>query len=574
MPLKIISANLIKFNFLNAFLLLVSLSSCNKNFNSSAIINSSNTILKDTLTVHVIDFKTPSPEKGKKEVYDTIAHFPKKGEWRKILMVQTIKCDESTNKDKNPCGEWDYDTHSLVYNNTNKEGEAIEINSFITPYGNRLNLTDNGWEYVWDVTDYASVLKGDKRIEHGNNQELHDLKFIFIKGKPCRNVLQVENIWPYGHYKYKDLALDTILKEKKISLIKDGKNFRVKARISGHGHAGPYNCCEWDEKMHTYRFTDESSINWTVWKDCGHNPIHPQGGTWQFDRAGWCPGTATDVYNFEVTNNVNNDSLSIDYQIEMFDDNGEEEGGFRMSHQLVTYGAPNFAIDASILEIKSPNNALRYRRSVRANDGTPIIKIRNEGVQAIKNISFIYGVKGKTPLEYTWHGALNFLDEENIIFPQVKMTGLNDSETFFVKIKTVNNTEDEQLLNNYTESTWDLPSNFPNDVVLNIKTNDLGRAYENSYVLLDKDGLVIKERKEFPENTTIKDTLHLSPGLYTWIIKDIKQDGMIRHWWNRGDKENEVGRNGKIEFLNLEGKIIASPPFDFADYYSFSFRVE
>jgi len=574
MALKIISANLIKFNFLSAFLLLVSLSNCNKNVNSSTIVNSSNTILKDTLTVHVIDFKTPSPEKGKKEVYDTIAHFPKNGEWRKILMIQTIKCDAATKKDKNPCGEWDYATATNIYATHGDSIEKFQINSFMTPYGNGLNLTDNGWEHVWDVTDYTSILKGDKRIEHGNNQELHDLKFLFIKGKPSRNVLEIENVWPSKMYQYEDLALNTILKNRKIALLKEGENFRLKARISGHGHYGPYNCCEWDEKMHTYRFSEENFINWTVWKDCGHNPIYPQGGTWQFNRAGWCPGTATDTYNFEATEYIMNDSLSIDYQIEMFEENGEKDGEFRMSHQLVTYAAPNFKNDASILEIKAPNNALRYRRNIRANDGTPIINVRNEGTNLIKSITFEYGIKGKELQTYTWHGAINFLNEEAITLPRLKMEELEDSNPFYVLINTVNSTKDEQHLNNYAESTWDLPVVFEKETILKITTNDLGRAQENSYVLVDSNGLLIKERKQFPENTTFSDTLKLKPGLYTWMIKDRKQNGMIKHWWNRSTHPDKVGRNGKIQFENFSGEIIASPPFDFADYYSFPFRVQ
>ena len=51
---------------------------------------------EDTLSVHVISYLTPSPSKEGKQVYDIIAHFPEQGEWRKILMVQTIKCDQAT----------------------------------------------------------------------------------------------------------------------------------------------------------------------------------------------------------------------------------------------------------------------------------------------------------------------------------------------------------------------------------------------------------------------------------------------------------------------------------------------
>ncbi|MEN8187230.1 MAG: peptide-N-glycosidase F-related protein [Bacteroidota bacterium] len=548
--------------------------SCSNKINH---IDSYSETINDTLTIKVLDYKTPSPDQENGGVYDTIAHFPKKGEWRKILMVQTIKCDASTKRDKYPCGEWDYITNTMIHVNEGNATNKFQINSFVTPYGKRLNLTDKGWEYVWDVTDYAPILKGDRRIEHGNNQELHDLKFLFIKGKPSRNVLKVENIWTYGKYKYEDLALDSVLKEKKVAILKEGKNFKLKSRISGHGHSGPYNCCEWDEKIHSYRIKgNEFPINWTVWKDCGHNPIHPQGGTWQFDRAGWCPGTAVDTHDFEITPfAIGKDSISLDYQIEMFDDNGEKDGFFRMSHQLITYDAPNFNTDAAIIEIKSPNNKLRYRRSIIANDGTPIIKVRNEGKSLIKKITFTYGVKGGEEYTNTWYGELKFLEEKEIILPPVKMDNLNDTQTFYVAIKKVNNDRDDQTLNNFATSEWNLPKVFPKEMIIKIQTNDIGRASENSYTLINEDGKLIKERAVFPENTIIADTLRLEKGLYTWIIRDTKEDGMIRHWWYRKEKPDEVGRNGKIEFMNIQDtEVLAAPPFDFADFYSFSFRIK
>lgn len=558
------------FKIISIFILIFLATSCSNNKISSDIYNS---FSEDTLSIQVLTYNTPSPSKEGKQVYDTIAHFPENGEWRKILMVQRIKCDQSTQRDKYPCGEWDYSTNTSIFiNKTDSTEECIEINSFVTPYGLRLNLTEDGWEYVWDVSDYAPILKGTKRIEHGNNQELHDLKFIFIKGKPNREVLKVENIWPYGNYKYEDLALDNVLKNRKVPLLHSASSFRLKARISGHGHYGPYNCCEWDEKIHSYRFSDESVINWNVWKDCGHNPIHPQGGTWQFNRAGWCPGTAIDTYDFEVNDQVKNDSLTIDYQIEMFEDNGEKDGNYLMSHQLISYGEPNFKNDAALLEIISPNNALRYRRNI--NDGTPTIKVRNDGSQTIRNIHFNYGTKKGEQYKYIWYGALNFLEEKTITLPPINMNNLDSSVSFYVTITSVNNNKDEQIFNNYAESTWDLPSFLPNNIILEITTNDMERAKENSYFLVDRDGNIIAERNEFPENTTFLDTLELNSGIYTWIITDLKQDGMIKHWWNRISNPDKIGRNGEIIFKDLEGNILANPTYDFADYYSFTFRVK
>ena len=51
----------------------------------------------------------------------------------------------------------------------------------------------------------------------------------------------------------------------------------------------------------------------------------------------------------------------------------------------------------------------------------------------------------------------------------VKGSIVGDDST--VLIDAVNNNLDEQHLNNYAESIWDLPSYFPNEIILSIKTN-------------------------------------------------------------------------------------------------------
>ncbi|MFV0540767.1 MAG: peptide-N-glycosidase F-related protein [Aestuariibaculum sp.] len=552
------------------FLLLTAFSNASIN-NHSKLLHTT-TQHPDTIVVQVFNFKTPSPTKEQDSKYSTIVQFPKHSKWQKILMVQTIKCDESTNRDKYPCGEWDYFTETIIKDENS--GEDYQINSYITPYGKGLNLTENGWEYVWDVTDYAPILTEKKQITHGNSQELHDLKFVFISGTPTRDVLKIENIWPNGHYKYEKLALNSVLKQQTIALIPEGKMFRIKSRISGHGHEGPYNCCEWDSKTHTLNIDGDNKFNWSVWKDCGHNPIHPQGGTWQFDRAGWCPGTAVDTYNFELTPYTSKkDSITIDYAIEMFDDNGEKNGDYRMAHQLITYGEPNFNLDAALIETISPNNALRYRRSVVFNDGTPVIKIKNNGQAPIKTISFNYGTKNGKTYTHKWYGYLDFLNETNITLPAITLEGLDNDIKFYVNIVKVNGEKDEQPQNNYNETNWTLPLIFPNKIVLEIVTGTPKRAKENSYMLLNSNGTVVRALAQFPEEETIRERFDLEKGIYTFIIKDTNQDGMIQHWWKRNSDKNDVGKSGKILFFSDKGTPLQELPFDFADFYSFTFRV-
>ena len=51
------------------------------------------------------------------------------------------------------------------------------------------------------------------------------------------------------------------------------------------------------------------------------------GGTWPYDRAGWCPGTKVDEYIFELTNLVNpGQTITIDYEIQKMTDQKKPKG--------------------------------------------------------------------------------------------------------------------------------------------------------------------------------------------------------------------------------------------------------
>ncbi len=100
---------------------------------------------KDTFTVQMFTYSDPSPQ-GWNQPYSGTIRFPKtSGEWRKIYLIQKIKCDVRTAADTFPCGEWDYHTHTVL---TDSTGERFELAGFITPYGKRLDLGPNGKEFI------------------------------------------------------------------------------------------------------------------------------------------------------------------------------------------------------------------------------------------------------------------------------------------------------------------------------------------------------------------------------------------------------------------------------------------
>ncbi len=40
---------------------------------------------------------------------------------------------------------------------------------------------------------------------------------------------------------------------------------------------------------------------WVHIQVCPGNPQYPRGGTWIYDRAGWCPGEAVDWFDLDLT---------------------------------------------------------------------------------------------------------------------------------------------------------------------------------------------------------------------------------------------------------------------------------
>jgi hypothetical protein len=532
-------------------------------------------LLCDTLTIHPITFKTPSPL-GWNAQYNTIVSFPNSNkEWSKILMVQTLKCDSLTAGDKYACGEWDYIWSTFVDIPKGNTTEQFCLGSFVTPYGKRLELGgESGWEWVYDISEYAPILKGDLNLTVGNNQELLDLKFFFIEGTPPRNVISVANIYPYSDYKYEFLADDSLFKKKEIILNPKAEGFQIKSIISGHGHEGPRNCCEWDSKTHTWFIDGWQLFRWNVWTDCGNNPIYPQGGTWPFDRAGWCPGTIVDEKVFELTPYViPGDTVVLDYGIQNYFDDGEKEGTFRMTHQLISYGAPNFLLDVEIVDIISPSSQDKFSR-INPICSNPKIIIQNSGKFNIKTVDIIYGFKGNKKSYFSWNGNLEFLEKDTLELPSLYWEDYIDNNQFSVELRSPNGMGDENFNNNKLVSISEKPIIFPSTFRLKVNTNNINRARENSFTISNSDGKIFYSSDKFRDDTEYNYDIELELGCYQFLFNDLMEDGISVHWWNRNSNPEKVGINGSVKILSLDNEELYQFKLDFGQELMLNFVVE
>ena len=413
---------------------------------------------------------------------------------------------------------------SIMYNSTKEWYSPVvvyEMGRFITPYGINLDLGPSGFTWVYDVTDYAPILHDMVRLRSGNNQELLDLKFVFIEGVPERDVIKLESIWR-GSWSYRSMADGDNVTPQNIPLDPSASMYRIKTRTSGHGFGSGENCAEFCRKEHRITVDSTQLFAWDVWKECASNPVYPQGGTWIYDRAGWCPGTDTDLYNHELTSYVTpGDTISIDYGVEGYPAWGGN-GNYVLAVQMVSYDNANHSLDAAIDDIIAPN---KWREHLRFNPicTNPIVRIRNKGTTTIDSVEIHYQMVGGTAASFTWTGSLKFLETAEVELPLVDWDGSQNK--FKAWVSNPNSGTDEYAQNDSLTVEFSTPPVLPNDFYLYWRTN--GAVAETKYSIHDADGTLLYQNSPFLTSTTIyRDTFQLNKGCYRFRLWDTDGDGL------------------------------------------------
>jgi hypothetical protein len=430
-------------------------------------------------------------------------------------------------------GELTFET--LLY--YQKSPAKYELLSFVTPYGIGLDFGLGGKTWIFDVTDYGPVLKNSKRLLISNGgewQEELDIKFAFIKGKPARNVLKVQQVWPAKDYFYTSILNNDHLENRTLFVEPEVKSMKARVVTTGHGQEG-----EFIARVHSLNINGGNpEFVWEVWKECADNPIYPQGGTWVYDRAGWCPGAPSDLKEFEIMPFVNQDnSFSLNYGL----NSAEGSSTYLVNTQIVKYGEANFDTDAALDDIISPSENTIYKR-INPVCSNPIIKIRNNGKSPIKDLIIRYGIEGKTIQTYNWTGNLEFLKSEIINLPNLPFSDWNESGKFTVNIDKVNDKTDNYAQNNNLSSEYVKVPDLKGNVSISLKTN--AAKEETSWVLKNDSGEIIsKSRDNMSAFTEYRDTLKNLHGCYKLQFIDSDEDGIS--WWANNDGAGVIRIKGE-----------------------------
>jgi hypothetical protein len=525
---------------------------------------------QDTVVVQTLTYDSV----GRAGVYD----FPDTGSFEKVIMQYSMRChnglvSNSTNTEQG-CGQWDYNCETYIIDSARTDSvklndsgsyqkwpQKFEIMSFVTPYG--INLDMNGksgrmWEF--DVTDYLPIMKGWKRLsmERGSGQEDFDIKFLFIRGTPARNVLDIQQIWPMTEENYQTIQSDARYEPREVYLNPLAKGFKLRSYITGHGQQG-----EFTPETH-YLSVNGKKYERVVWKTCSDNPVYPQGGTWTYNRAGWCPGAATELGEFELTGTIiPGDSVNMDYGVE----GGSGDSRYDPSNQLVSYGPPNFTLDAAIIDIERPSARIAYARINPACD-LPIVVIRNNGSQPLTSLRMEYYVDGGPHQTYNWTGSLAFLDTEALALPidSLAFWTTATSGSFHVDISLPNGGTDQYEPNNHYSSLFSKPPSYTGIVVVNLATNN--NPDDNYYEVRDMSGNTIFSNGGFDPTTSYYDSLILPIGCYTLLFHDDGEDG-LSYWANTSQGNGSL----RIRQTSKTGKILKTFNADFGKIIEYDFSI-
>ena len=340
---------------------------------------------------------------------DTTTHY------KQILMFYTIGCPPAG------CDPWDRLGWVKLYKDTNTNYEIARI---ITPY----NIVGGGYPgqcvFKSDVTDYMPLLHDSVRLGSyieswigGTRGWLVTIKFAFIEGEITYKPFKVINLWQDNHVLYGDPANNPEMHLPGRDILIDAATTKAKVRLTntGHGQGNTDNAAEFAFKIHTLHVGSSMWEHYLWRSDCSTNPCSPQGGTWQFPRAGWCPGASVTPWETDVSVSATpGQNITFDYNLMAyenfcrpnnpscisgvtcadcnFNNNGHTEPHYTIQSQLILY-KPNPFSQVQMISSQIPESFDLYQNY--PNPFNPLTKIKFDLAKSSFVKLSVYDIQGR-----------------------------------------------------------------------------------------------------------------------------------------------------------------------------------
>lgn len=502
--------------------------------------------------------------------YDTTVYFPNNGKtYRKIYMVFTLgkyQCPAGSQY----CGSWDYIVNNYVMTKT---GDTMEISRLITPYATTSGNFPLTWthDYVYDVTDYASLLRDSATIRIGYGGYSYgfsaNVRFAFIEGTPDRTVVGIQRLW-HGSFNYGSTpSISSLIDTITTTVPANTASTELKMRITGHGEDGN-NCNEFCPNTYDVVVNNNDILTQNFWRDnCGDNPIKAQTGSWPYDRAGWCPGALVNTITnpLPVTSGSYNINITFPPYTTVQSGSGNSNPFYNIEAASVYYGNMNKTLDASLEEVLAPNSQNEYA-TYNNICSQPVVHVHNSGSTTITSIRFDYGVVGNYIGNYVWNGTLASLQDTIIYLPtpwqMEELAGFTTPQQFIATITQVNGESDDDASNNSLTTTFTPAPLWSDQLVIKLKTSYVTDAnHVESWQIVDVNGNQIAQRTGTVTPTLYVDTVTVGLNCYQFIMNTPDGAGLSAYWL-RGLTTDA----GYLTINKLGGPVVGVPNYKGGDF--------
>jgi hypothetical protein len=242
--------------------------------------------------------------------YDTIIMPHSLSNYGQLKMHIYLNCQGGT------CDPYDRLAHVRLsrINST----QWYEIARYITPFGIACD-----WDF--DVTDYRYMLTDTIVLESFidtwvNPAWLVTMKFEFLAGVPSTDSIHIDNLWNNYGLVYGDTTQPVNIPPFLTILHAGADSVKLKMTTTGHGQGNLNNAAEFFQATDSVLLNDSVYFLHSLWRtDCATNVCNPQHGTYQYSRAGWCPGKSVTPANFNITPMFTaGQSVKIGYNLESY----------------------------------------------------------------------------------------------------------------------------------------------------------------------------------------------------------------------------------------------------------------
>ncbi len=255
-------------------------------------------------------------------IVDVPVSFPASGAYQKIVLHLALDCPTDG------CDPWDrFGSLGLVTQKGEDGGPdtVIELARFITPYH-----VGAAWDL--DVTDLRPLLTGDVTLEafidtwvgpgsqYGGGW-LFTASFAMTGGVPTPLPIAAVPVWTARDVTYGDPTKPISAAAPPAMLtLPPATSYALRTFVTGHGQGNAGNCAEFCGKTHTITAGTTPHAQ-KIWRtDCATTAAPKQQGTYQYSRAGWCPGADVKPWTFDVTADVaGSTSATFSYDVEAYE---------------------------------------------------------------------------------------------------------------------------------------------------------------------------------------------------------------------------------------------------------------